>query len=164
MSVSFCYICYNSDVPLVDLFRAPCAPLRRLLGFPRVVAMASCKWTRWRGRGYCSRDRKVVHIFTIIILKDMFWKSHHFVMIYVCKGQMGEFSRLSGNSSLHLKGTAATAAKVWILMLEHQRHPFADGGSATSFFRLFTMPNMRRKTFICYYLWFRWRCNPSLFP
>ena len=46
----------------------------------------------------------------------------------------------------------------------HQRHPFADGGSATSFFRLFTMPNMRRKTFICYYLWFRWRCNPSPFP
>ena len=45
----------------------------------------------------------------------------------------------------------------------HQRHPFADGGSATSFFRLFTMPNMRRKTFICYYLWFRW-CNPSPSP
>ena len=37
---------------------------------------------------------------------------------------------------------------------------FAEGGSATSFFRLFTMPNMRKKTFICYYLWFRW-CNPQ---
>ena len=44
--------------------------------------------------------------------------SHHFVMIFVCKGQMGEFSRLSGNSSLHLRGTAATAAKVWMLTLE----------------------------------------------
>ena len=36
--------------------------------------MASCKWTRWRGRGYCSRDCKVLHIFTIIILIQDSWK------------------------------------------------------------------------------------------
>ena len=40
-------------------------------------------------------------------------------------------------------------------MLRVRPPVFVDVGSATSFFRLFTMPNMRRKTFICYYLWFR---------
>ena len=48
-------------------------------------------------------------------------------------------------------------------MLRVRPPVFVDVGSATSFFRLFTMPNMRRKTFICYYLWFRFNstCETS---
>merc|ERR1712212_1348928 len=42
----------------------------------------------------------------------------------------------------------------WRLLPPSKSSRNEEGGSATSFFRLFTMPNMRRKTFICYYLWF----------
>ena len=43
----------------VDLLCSPCPALQRLLGFPRVVALAPCKWTSRGGWGHCERDCKV---------------------------------------------------------------------------------------------------------
>ena len=90
----------------------------------------------------------------------MFWNKCLIISIRflnVSQGQMVEFYRPSGDSCRLLR---AAAAKVSTLKKSRRidifdNNFFAEGGSATSFFRLFTLPNMRRKTFICYYLWFR---------
>ena len=97
-------------------------------------------------------------------------------MFFFLEEQTVEFFQHSGGCSPLLRGAPVTAVKgpqfgiqeslmktvvstfLWKFVKQVQmlRPPVVvDAGSATSFFRLFTMPNMRRKTFICYYLWFR---------
>ena len=105
-------------------------------------------------------------------LNDLDWSCN----VFFLEEPMVEFFQHSGGCPPLLRGAPATAVKVLQYGIQKSLSKtivsnfygrvssksrcwdlpvVADVGSATSFFRLFTMPNMRRKTFICYYLWFR---------
>jgi len=100
------------------------------------------------------RDMQLIFSVPLVLLYSAYWVFPESSRWLLANGRVEEAEDI-------VREIARTNGRVlpaqWRLLPPSKRSN-SDGsedvGSATSFFRLFTMPNMRRKTFICYYLWF----------
>merc|ERR1719186_2371364 len=96
------------------------------------------------------RDMQLIFSVPLVLLYSAYWVFPESSRWLLANGRVEEAEDI-------VREIARTNGRVlpaqWRLLLP-SKSSCSEGGSATSFFRLFTMPNMRKKTFICYYLWF----------
>jgi len=97
------------------------------------------------------RDMQLIFSVPLVLLYSAYWVFPESSRWLLANGRVEEAEDI-------VREIARTNGRVlpaqWRLLPPSKSSCSEEGGSATSFFRLFTMPNMRKKTFICYYLWF----------